>query len=251
MGWFRSPDTLATEDQYNKNPRFPDAYLPMVGAGFSPESALYWGYYNSNYDPYSGIAGYEAFYGVGYYSLVSYAYRADLRGDDAVAAAAYHCWGDPGNPATLPPLYDWLANAANGGWNKESVRYALKNANTGEFSVPMLSLQGQADGLVALHSQGLEYKDAVELYGNPELHRFYIIAHAGHVDSHADGGWGANPYSSDTNIPGLQTPMQAYAMRTFGYLVDWVENGLNPPDSKLVETDPTDDIADPGLLDWQ
>ena len=67
----------------------------------------------------------------------------------------------------------------------------MKNANTGEFSVPMLSLQGQADGLVPLHSQGLEYKDAVELYGNPDLHRFYIIAHAGHVDSHADGGWGA------------------------------------------------------------
>ncbi len=249
MGWFYS-ETLSTPEEYAKNPRFPGAYLSMVNAGFSPESALYWGYYNTNYDGYQYVPGFEIFRGVGYYNLVSYVYRADLRGDDAVVSAAYSCYSDPANPDTPPPIYDWLFGAENGGWNRESVRYALKNANTGEFSVPMLSLQGQADGLVPLHSQGLEYKDAVELYGNPDLHRFYIIAHTGHVDSHTDGGWGANPYSKDPDIPDLQTPMQAYAMRTFGYLVDWVENGNEPPSSKLVETDPANDVTDPILLDW-
>jgi hypothetical protein len=250
MGWFHSPDTLATEGEYNLNPRFPGAYLPMVNAGFSPESALYWGYYNTNFDGFQYVPGFEIFRGVGYYNLVSYVYRADLRGDDAVTSAAYSCYSDPANPDTPPPIYDWLSGAENGGWNRESVRYALKNANTGEFSVPMLSLQGQADGLVALNAQGLDYKDAVELYGNPDLHRFYIIAHAGHVDKHADGGWGANSSVVDPAIPDLLTPMQAYAQRTFDYLVDWVENGELPPDSKLVETDPADDIIDPGLLDW-
>ena len=251
MGWFHSPDTLATQEEYDKNPRFPGAYFPIFDVGFSPESALYWGYYSSNFDPYHVYGGpYAAFYGVGYYNLVSYVYRADLRGDDATAAAAYHCWGDPTNPNTPPPLYDWLATAANGGWNKESVKYALKNANTGEFSVPLLSLHGQADGLVATNSMAMAYKDAVQRFGNPDLYRMYIVAHAGHVDLHADGGWGANSAVVDPGIPDLLTPMQAYAMRAFQYLEDWVENGEMPPESKLVETDPTDDVTSPIGLSW-
>jgi len=256
MAWLYSADTLTTKDEYIKNPRFPGAYFPMVNAGFSPESALFWGYYNTIFDPFQYVPGFEIFRGVGYYNLVSYVYRADLRGDDAAASAAYSCWSDPANPDTPPPLYAWLAAAENGGWNKESVKYALKNANTGEFSVPMLTLQGQADGLVALHSQGLEYRDAIEIYGSPDLHRFYIIAHAPHVDKHADGGWGykaptvVDPTPVDPAVPDLLTPMQAYAQRTFAYLEDWVENGAVPPESKLVETDPANDITDPADLDW-
>lgn len=251
MGWFNSSDTLATQTEYDKNPRFPGAYFPMVDAGFSPESAIYWGYYSSNFDPYHVYGSiYAPYYGVGYYNLVSYVYRADLRGDDANAAAAYHCWGDPTHPDKPPPIYDWLANDENGGWNKESVKYALKNANTGEFSVPLLSLHGQDDGLVALNSMALAYKDAVQCYGSLDLHRMYIIAHAGHVDKHADGGWGASPYLADPVMTDLQTPMQAYAMRAFTYLEEWVENDALPPESKLVGTDPANDITDPGLLSW-
>ena len=251
MGWYHSADTLATQTEYDKNPRFPGAYLPLVDAGFSPESAVYWGYYSSNFDPYHVYGGvYAPFYGVGYYNLVSYVYRADLRGDDAAASAAYQCWGDPTSPDTPPPLYDWLANAENGGWNKEAVRYALKNANTGEFSVPLLSLHGQADGLVATNAMALAYTDAIQQYGNPDLHRMYLIAHAGHVDTHADGGWGANPYDVDSTIEDALTPMQAYAMRAFTYLEDWVEDGDLPPDSQLVETDPANDEVDPAMLNW-
>jgi hypothetical protein len=222
----------------------------MVDAGFSPESAIYWGYYNTNFDKFQYVAGFEFFRGVGYYNLVSFAYRADLRGDDPVTSAAYSCYSDPDNPDIPPPLYDWLKNAENGGWNRESVRYALKNANTGEFSAPLLSLHGQADGLVATQSMALDYTDAIQRYGNPDLHRMYLIAHAGHVDTHADGGWGANPDDVDPAIEDLLTPMQAYAMRAFKYLEDWVENGDLPPDSKLVETDPTNDVIYPEDLDW-
>ncbi|MDJ0914266.1 MAG: hypothetical protein QNI95_11880 [Desulfobacterales bacterium] len=250
MKWLHSPDTLTTQAEYDKDPRFPGAYFAMVDAGFSPESALFWGYYNSNFDGFQTVPGFEIFRGVGYYNLVSFVYRADLRGDDPVQSAAYTCYSDPANPDTPPPIYDWLENAENGGWNKESVKYALKNANTGEFSVPMLSLQGQADGLVALNAQGLEYKDAVEQYGSPDLYRFYIIAHACHVDKHVDGGWGYSYAVPDPNIPDLLTPMQAYAQRTFRYLENWVENSVLPPDSKLVETDPANDVVDPAALDW-
>ena len=250
MGWFHAPDTLTTLVEYEKNPRFPGAYLPLVNAGFSPESALFWGYYNTIFDGFQYVPGFEIFRGVGYYNLVSYVYRADLRGDDPGQSAAYSCYSDPANPNTPPPIYDWLPDAENGGWNKESVRYALKNANTAEFSAPMLSLHGQHDGLVALMAQSLDYKDAVELFGSPYLHREYIIAHAGHVDKHADGGWGYSAAGVDPAVPDLLTPMQAYAQRAFQYLEEWVEDGVLPPDSKLVETDPANDITDPSLLDW-
>ncbi len=251
MGWFGSAQTLATMDEYIKNPRFPGAYYAMVAAGFSPESAIYWGYYSSNFDPYKEIPGFEVYRGVGYYNIVSYVYRADLRGDDKVASAVYACHPDPDNPGAPPPLYEWLANAPNGGWNKEAIRYALKNANSAEFSAPLLSLHGQADGLVATRAMAMGYADAVQRFGRPDLHRLYVIAHAGHVDAHADGRWGPNPYEIDPNLPGILTPMQAYAMRTFDYLRDWVENGESPPESKLVETDPEHDMVDPGLLGWQ
>jgi hypothetical protein len=113
-----------------------------------------------------------------------------------------------------------------------------------------LTLQGQADGLVPLLSQGLAYKDVVALFGSPELYRFYIIAHGCHVDAHVDGGWGYSSADIDPAIPSLLTPMQAYTERTFQYLVDWVENGQFPPDSKLVETDPANDVTDPSKLKW-
>ncbi|MCP3888077.1 MAG: hypothetical protein GY702_04275 [Desulfobulbaceae bacterium] len=250
MGWFYSADTQTTPDEFLKYPRFPGAYLSMIDAGYSPESSLFWGYYNTNFDGYQYIPGFEIYRGVGYYNLVSYVYRADLRGDDAAVSAAYSCYSDPAQPNTPPPLYDWLRSDGDGGWNKESVRYALKNANTAEFSVPLLSLQGQADGLLALNSQGLEYKDAVELYGSPDLHRFYIIAHSSHVDTHVDGGWGYSSAAVDPLIPDLLTPMQAYVQRTLSYLEAWVEGGHLPPDSKLVETDPANDIIDPTVLNW-
>ncbi len=250
MGWLHSPDSLTTVAEYSKNLRFPGACRAMVDAGFSPESAFFWGYYNSNFDGYQYLPGFEIFRGVGYYNLISYVYRADLRGDDANTSAAYSCYSDPANPSTPPPIYNWLSVAENGGWNQKSVRYALKNANTGEFSVPMLSLQGQADGLLGLQTQGLGYKEAVKLYGNPNLHRFYIIANAGHVDLNIDGGWGANSTVIDPKVPDLQVPMQPYAMRSFTYLVEWVEKGNLPPDSKLVETDPGCHVSDSATLFW-
>ncbi len=126
----------------------------------------------------------------------------------------------------------------------------MKNANTGEFSAPLLSLHGQADGLVALNAMALAYEDAVQRYGTPSLYRMYIIAHAGHVDHNVDGGWGYSSAGADPAIPDLLTPMQAYAMRAFTYLEEWVDNGALPPDSKLVETDPVNDVTDPGLLSW-
>jgi hypothetical protein len=250
MGWCYSQDTLATPKEYAKSPRFPTAYIPMVGTGFSPESALCWGFYNTAFDGFQTVPGFECFRGVGFYNLISHAYRADLRGDDKAASTMYSCYWDPNHADLQPPLYGWLRNAENGGWDEKSVRFALENANTGEFSAPLLTLHGQCDGLVGLNAHSVGYRRAVALFGAPEMYRLYVIANAGHVDQHADGGWGPTSAEVDPAVPDLLTPMQAYARRTFQYLEAWVEAGELPPESKLVETDPANDVTDPLLLDW-
>ncbi len=210
MGWAYSDNTLNIPGAFYENPAYPGAYLDMIEVGFSPESAVFWGYYNSYFDCYKDTPGFEFFRGVGHYNLVSYLYRADLRGDDASVAAAYSCYADPGDDEAVPPLYDWLVNADNNGWNKESVKYALKNANTGEFSAPLLSLHGQADGLLALSSMGVDYKNAVARFGNPDLHRLYIIAsrHVGvrHIGYRPRYRWSVIWDRKTVRLPGVYHP---------------------------------------------
>jgi hypothetical protein len=244
MGWAYSEDTLTTPEQFAADPPYGDAAAAMTAAGFSVESAIFWGYYNTNYDAYK--ASLPAWKGVGYFNLLSYIYRAELLGHDAVAAEAYSCFSDPENPDAEPPLYDWLATVENGGWTEEGVQYALANANTGEFSVPMITVVGEADGLLALDANSIAYRAAVEQYGTPDLHRLYVIENAGHVDANVDG---AGDFDFD-GVPGNEgvadrlTPMQAYVQRGFSYLLDWVENGVSPPANTTIATDPANDVAD-------
>jgi hypothetical protein len=253
MKWAYDPDSLNQPEEFYKSPPYPDAYFNMTRAGFTPQSGVFWGYYNTNFDAFQYVPGFEIFRGVGYYNLVSYVYRADLRGDDPVASAAYSCYSDPANPNTPPPIYDWLENAPYGGWTQKAVWYALRNANSGEFSAPMISLHGLADGLVAFEAQAVDYRKAIETYGNPEMHRLYGIANAGHVDTHADAVTSDFDFDGVYNNEGMAdrlTPMQAYAQRAFDYLVDWVEAGVAPADSKVIPTDPVNDISDSLALDW-
>ncbi len=250
MGWAYSEDTLTTPAEFAKTPAFPGAQGSMTGAGFTPESSIYWGYYNTNFDSFkAALPGWQ---GVGYYNLISYVYRAELLGDDAAESLAYSCFYDPENPDTAPPLYQWLAGAENGGWNEESVKMALLNANTGEFSAPLLTIHGEADALLGLESNAAAYANAVEKYGEPTLHRLYIIENAGHVDANADGtadfdfdGTAGNERTADK-----LTPMQAYVERTFSYLVDWVENSTPAPAGTTVQTNPAEDVTNSNLLSW-
>ncbi len=252
MGWAYPTATSITATQYYGVPRFTDAQDAVTDGGYTADSAIFWGAYNTISDAYKTIPGYEIFKGVGYYNLISHVYRADLRGDDAVEAGVYSCYSDPANPETEPPVYAWLAAADKGNWTEESVEYALKQANTGEFSVPMISLHGTADGLLGTVSNGTAYQNAVEQYGDDDLHRFFLIENAGHVDAHAGGGldYDFNGQFGDENAGDELTPMQAYAQKSFDYLVDWVEKNILPPNSTTVTTSPENDVTDPSTLSW-
>ncbi|MBT8340639.1 MAG: tannase/feruloyl esterase family alpha/beta hydrolase [Desulfatitalea sp.] len=251
MKWAYDPETLTTPAQYAETPRYPDAHGPMTAAGFNSASDIFWGYYNTNYDNYKD-QGLPQWRGVGYFNLISHVYRAELLGHDLEQSAAYSCFHDPNRPEAPPALYQWLENARYGGWTAESIQWALANANTAEFKAPMITLVGDADGLLAIDAHSLAYRRAVEKYGRKGLHRLYVIENGPHVDAHADG-------AVDFNFDGVSgnedadlelTPMQAYAQRAFMYLEQWVENGASPPESKTVANDPSQDMDDPNLLAW-
>ncbi|NNG01262.1 MAG: tannase/feruloyl esterase family alpha/beta hydrolase [Desulfobacteraceae bacterium] len=252
MGWAYSPDTLTTPAQYEQYPRYPSVRPVMQDVGFNDNSDIFWGFYNTNYDAYKNVPGYEHWKGVGYQNLISYVYRAELLGDDAVESAVYSCFADPGQPDLRPPLYDWLEYAVDGGWTDEGVASALANANTAKFRVPMITIVGDSDGLLAMNAHSIAYRRAIEKNGKRRLHRLYVIENGPHVDAHADG---LVDFNFD-GIPGNEgaadelTPMQAYAQRAFMYLEDWVEHRILPPAGKTVPTDPVNDISDPYLLEW-
>ncbi len=251
MGWAYADDTLTTPAQYALSPRFPAAHPAMLAAGFNPKSDIFWGFYNTNYDLYKDF-GLPQWRGVGYANLISYVYRAELRGDDMDGAAAYSCFSDPENPQEVPPLYGWLENVENGGWTPESVKWALANANTALFKVPMITVVGTADGLLALNAHSRAYHEAVQTYGKKRFYRQYLIENGPHVDAHADGlaDFDFDGTAGNEEADFELTPMQAYTQRAFNYLIDWVEAGILPPDSQTVATDPVHDISDPNQLSW-
>jgi hypothetical protein len=252
MGWAYASDTLTTPEQYSQFPRYPDARIAMLAAGYNEKSDIFWGFYNTNFDRYQYVSGLEPWRGVGYHNLISYVYRAELLGHDMAQAEAYSCFSNPDYPDQHPPLYNWLKTAVDGGWTPEGVQYALANANTGRFKAPMITIVGDADGLLAINAHSLAYRKAIERFGRKRLHRLYIIENGPHVDAHADGNadFDFNGIVGDENADLELTPMQAYAQRAFMYLEAWVENGVRPPSNKTVATDPANDIHDPNLLAW-
>ena len=232
----------------------------MFEIGFHRDSAQIWGAYNSNFDfykNYAAIPGYEAYWvwaGVGYLNLSSSLYLAEARGEgmDEWLNYNYQNTSTYGDGPVEPTLYAYLeANADTLGFNQEAVDYFLKIANSAEFSVPLIEIHGTKDSLVPTNGQGVAYREAVEEFGNPELHRLYLIENGMHVEYQVDFGRvdfdfdGNMATDVELDVTETLTPMQGYAMLAMDKLEDWVENGNEPPESGTVLTDPLTDEVSP------
>lgn len=242
MGWPYDMGAKTTPKDYAEQPRFSMAQAGMTGAGFRAESAVLWGAYSLLFDALK--AALPAWRGVGYYNVTGYYYRADLLGHDDKDSAPYSIWAPMG--AGHPAYYDFVATAPSGGWTADSVTWALKNANTGEFSAPMISVHGDRDALIGLPGNGEAYDAAVRAFGQPALHRLYIVQNGNHVDAHADGAldYDCNGKPGDEGAADEMVPLQPYVERAFELLTDWVERGSAPPASRTVPTDPKNDVLD-------
>lgn len=248
MGYLYDAGTLSNPTSFGDSPPFSAAQAKMQAAGFTVESAILWGAYNQLFDALKAAA--PIWKGVGYYNLTAYFYRADLLGDDAASSAAYQMWGSSG--AGHPAFYDYIASAANGGWTADSVGWALRNATSGAFSVPMISLHGDRDALIGLTGNGVAYDNAVKAAGTAALHRLYVIQNGNHVDAHADGtlDYNCNGTPADEGAADLMTPMQPYVERAFDYLVDWVDHNREPGASKTIPTNAQQDVLDASQISF-
>lgn len=246
MKWAYDPMTLSTPAAYQETPKFSNAQAAMAAAGFAPESAPIWSAYNTAFDSFK--AQLPQFKGIGYYNFTAYYFRAELLGHDVTDSGVYSCF--PPNATDPPPFYAWLGQAQDGGWTAESVTHALENANTAEFSVPLISVHGDADGLLGLGSNSTAYENAVKKYGQPNQYRLFVIANGGHVDLHSDGllDFDFDGMAANEGAAALFTFVQPYAERGFDYLIDWVEKQLPPPASKKVTTNPTSDVLDAAMI---
>lgn len=246
MKWAYDPATLSTPAAYMQMPKYMAAQTAMVAAGFAPESATIWSAYNTAFDALK--AQLPQFKGIGYYNFTAFYFRAELLGHDFAGAAAYSCF--PPNGTDPPPFYAWLAQAQDAGWTPESVTHALENANTAEFSAPLITVHGDADGLLGLGANSTAYQTAVNKYGQMDKYRLFVIANGGHVDLHSDGllDFDFDGTPANEGAAALFTFVQPYAERGFDYLVDWAENQNAPPASKKVATDPTKDVLDAAMI---
>lgn len=246
MKWAYDPMTLSTPAGYQQQPKFSAAQAAMIAAGFAPESATIWSAYNTAFD--SLKAQLPQFKGIGYYNFTAYYFRAELLGHDLTESAAYSCF--PPNATDPPAFYAWLAQAQDGGWTAESVTYALANANTAEFSAPLITVHGDGDGLLGLGSNSTAYEAAVQKYGQADQYRLFVISRGGHVDLHSDGllDFDFDGMAANEGAAAEFTFVQPYAERGFDYLVDWASNQVAPPASKKVATDPTKDVLDASLI---
>jgi hypothetical protein len=250
LRWAYDPLTETTPAKFAQIPPFPGAQAGMQAAGIDPASAPIWGAYNTAFDFLKGL-GLPQYKGVGYYNFTGYVFRAELMGHDLAEAAAYECY--TGANDTPPPLYAWLEQAQDGGFTAADVPWALANATTGEFSAPLLSVHGDADGLNGLAAHALSYRAAVTAFGTPSQHRLYVVAHGGHVDAHSDGTGLDFDFDGTLGEEGVADRfvlMQPYAERAFLYLVDWAESEVAPPPSKTLATDPKNDVLDAEGLEF-
>ncbi|MDI3284180.1 alpha/beta hydrolase domain-containing protein [Polyangium sp. 15x6] len=247
MKWAYDPATLSTPAAYTEMPPFSGAQDAMIAAGFGAPSATIWSAYNTAFD--SLKASLPQFKGIGYYNFTAYYFKAELLGHDLTESAVYSCF--PPNDTDPPPFYAFLASAEDAGWTPESVSYALKNANTGEFSAPLVSIHGDADGLLGVIANAEAYRDAVTAYGDPDMYRLYVVAGGGHVDLHSDGvlDFDFDGTPAEEGAQDEFTILQPYAERAFDALVEWAEKGTAPPPSKTLAADPVNDQLDASKIE--
>ena len=238
MGYAYAPGSHTTPDEFAKQPPYPGAQAAMLAAGFDAASAPIWGAYNTAFDGLKAVL--PDWRGIGYYNFTGFYFRAELLGHGPAESAAYTPFAKTG----VPPYYDSLRRAVDGGWDAQSVGWALKNANSAEFSAPLISLHGDGDGLLGLGAHGLAYRDAVGRFGRPAQYRLYVVQNAGHIDGHSDGGldFDFDGQSGEEGVAERFTYLQPYVERAFAALRDWVQRDEAPPPSGNLATDPRNDV---------
>jgi hypothetical protein len=175
-----------------------EAHQAMLRAGFAEGSEFLWDFYYQTY-----------------WDLTQRIYREefDPEFDGELEAGVPFCRsGTPHCDAD----YDYLDRPPE-------VREAVRKVSlTGQIGKPLLTLHGTLDCLLPIAVVSDVYARMVQWAGRGDLHRYYVIEAATHVDSLHD------------RFPDKLRPMLPCYRAAFELLERWVEQGIEPPPSKRI-----------------
>ncbi len=120
--------------------------------------------------------------------------------------------------------YDWDARP-------DTVKQAMRKIElTGDLKRPLISLHGTLDSLLPIATSGDPYTRMVDASGKHDLHRYYVVENANHVDGRYD------IYKSRLR------PLQPCWREALTALEGWVENGTQPPPDQFVADTKSADV---------
>jgi tannase/feruloyl esterase/alpha/beta hydrolase family protein len=181
-----------------------DARNAMIRAGFEPDQDFQWEYYY-NY----------------YWNSTEWVFREEF---------------DPYYPGA-PADYDY-AERINPEENRlaQNIKEAVKRISlTGDIKKPLITLHGTLDALLPITKSSDKYRELIEKKGRSNMHRYYRIEGGTHVDGLYDYPHNIDPTKDpDPLFREKLRPMLPCYKAAFDRLVEWVEDGVSPPDSQTV-----------------
>jgi Tannase and feruloyl esterase/3HB-oligomer hydrolase (3HBOH) len=118
------------------------------------------------------------------------------------------------------------------------VKSAVKNVSlTGNIGKPLITLHGTLDTLLPITHSSDKYAELIHQKDKADLHRYYKIEGGTHVDSLYDyEGPDLNKPNSEIKRKFREKlrPILPCYRAAFDRLVDWVEDGVSPPDNQTV-----------------
>src|SRR5215212_2182328 len=193
-------------------PHYPlrDARNAMIRAGFEPDQDFLWEYYYTVY-----------------WNLVQRIYREEFDPYYIGADDDYN-YKERINPSPqAPELVQKQAQA---------IKAAVKRVSlTGDIKKRLITLHGTLDALFPIKKSADKYAELVKQAGRSEMHRCYRIEGGTHVDSLYDYPRNIDPTKDpDPLFREKLRPMLPCYKAAFDRLVEWVEDGVSPPNNQTV-----------------
>ena len=112
-------------------------------------------------------------------------------------------------------------------------------ANTGNIQHPLITVHGDQDSLLPIHTDSDIYARLVQLAQRGDRYRFYTVSGGNHVDPQFDDHYGIDSYGMH-----VLRPILPCARAAIDALAAWVEQGVAPPPGHAIPRPDPDTASD-------